>query len=874
MKYRKWVPNDVWIEKHRGTENTEYSAVTSSVISVPLCFNPFHSENMQAVLGLTFLKYRKRLPDDVRKEKHRGTEDTEDEIASCTSPRLFSSPSALWHLGRPQFLSSILPDSGSHFKSLHLNPGQKLDKNVLVTIWLMLLSATLAMSVNDFYQQRQLAKEEVRQRALETIEKLLAEFGDMLLHKSGRQIAACYIRYSTDKQNSFEAQLRAIFNFAVANGLSICRENIFYDLGISGAKHDRHGLNAIRQARSAGQFQVFLAFTSSRLARNLKTLLEVLNEEFVGNGTRSVLVDQNLDSKDLERWKLLLPLMGWLDEVQRNNNAGYIRAAHRNLLARRMYYSSETYGYGGEVIEGFFTKRGRPVRLRIVDSETAAVVNFIFDKFISDVSIGRIVTQLNEDTSLPRPPKSTKNRFSRDFVKHVLECEFYLGVFIYNSEADVSALSPDEMRELANSHHGVFSFAELQIVSDEKFLAARERLQLNSQKLKSALRVPRSKDRNNKDRPTLLNGFLFCPSCDNQLVVTGAKGAAFGCKTCKFLPVEQQFLYSQMPRRLATDLITEAICDKVFDNDEVMARCVDQFLVAAEGMQKPDPSVLAKLKSERKQAKDQLGLLVQSFTGEDVKLVKDQLDEFRHRLTKLDSEIAKEQRLVDQVVALPSREEAYEILAGFSEVLKHFSTDGSDDELDKARELINLLTGGRVETYQCGQKKAEVGWLQVRFKIDLAAALLGKDGLGNADNVTELVVDIREDAPVNPKIALAREMYDQDYFENEIAAELGASRASVNKWVRQSYEAEDKSKPNGYKRRKRIEKARGLHHYQQIGDLAFELEQSGLLICEIAEQLNTNRDVITAALREAYKKRGLSWLDGRARRKSLDRKSR
>ena len=30
-----------------------------------------------AVLGLAFLKYRTRVPNDVRKEKHRGTEDTE-----------------------------------------------------------------------------------------------------------------------------------------------------------------------------------------------------------------------------------------------------------------------------------------------------------------------------------------------------------------------------------------------------------------------------------------------------------------------------------------------------------------------------------------------------------------------------------------------------------------------------------------------------------------------------------------------------------------------------------------------------------------------------------------------------------------------------
>lgn len=735
-----------------------------------------------------------------------------------------------------------------------------LDKNLGRILSIVIISVTFwGMAFLPFSGEPEpkLTKEQVQQRTNQIIEKLMGEFGDQLTPKRARQIAACYLRYSTDKQNSFEAQLRAIFTFAAANGLSISRENIFYDLGISGATHDRVGLNAIREARKAGKFKVFLAFTSSRLARNLKTLLEVLDEEFVGNGTRSVLVDQNLDSKDVERWKLLLPLMGWLDEIQRNNNAGYIRAAHRALLARRLYYSSATYGFGGEAIHGFYTKLGRPVRMMVIDPATAAVVNFVFDKFISGVSIGRIVKQLNEDTSLPRPYKSKKERFSRDFVKRVLGCESYLGVFVYNKEAEVSNLSPDEMRALANNDGGVFVFTELQIISDEKFLAARQRLQENSQKLKSSLRNPRSKARDKSELPALLNGFLFCPGCDNQLVATGPGGTAYGCRTCKYQPVVGQFLYSQMSRRVATDMVVDAICKEVLSNQQVMKLAVEEFLVVAEGMQKPDPSVLSTLKSDRRKTLDQMNLLLQSFEGDDAKLVKDQLDDFRHRLTKLDSEILREQRLIDQVIALPTEDEAYEILQRFSKVLKHFSTTATDDELDKARELINLLTGGRIEAFQCGQKKPKLGWLQVRFTVNLAAALLGSDRCEKVGDSVEIVLDIRKETPLNPKIAKARKLYDQDYFENEIAEMLGAGRASVCNWIRDSYAADGKTKPDGYQRRKRIEKARELHHYQMISERVFELHESSMKIKDIAKLLNTDRNVVAKALSYARKKRGL-----------------
>ena len=58
-----------------------------------------------------------------------------------------------------------------------------------------------------------------------------------------------------------------------------------------------------------------------------------------------------------------------------------------------------------------------------------------------------------------------------------------------------------------------------------------------------------------------------------------------------------------------------------------------------------------------------------------------------------------------------------------------------------------------------------------------------------------------------------------------------------------------KEKPDGCQRRKRIEKARGLHHYQQISDEVFELYAAGLLLCEIAEKLGSRRDFFTDSLR-------------------------
>jgi hypothetical protein len=427
------------------------------------------------------------------------------------------------------------------------------------------------------------------------------------------------------------------------------------------------------------------------------------------------------------------------------------------------------------------------------------------------------------------------------------------------------------MRQLATASSNVFSFPDLQIITDEQFLSARAKLTGN----RATYRLSRSRDGEKKLRPVLLARFLKCTTCKTDLVVGGAHGRYFFCKSCKNLPVEQQNLFSEAPRRLATEMIITAICDKVLAVPGFVDSCVDRCVAEIDKLQQRDPSRLNHLQRQRKKSKDQLDLVIQNFTGEDVALVKDQLTRLRSELSRLDSEIASERRLVDQDTQMPTTNEIRETICRLSTILMSAIEDEESDEFDLARELIRLLTGGHIEMVQQGEKTAQRGWLQARMKINLAAVAL-RDCPGGIETSSEieLVVDIQRPKTLDPAIAEARILYDQDLFEHEIAQRMGRSRANVQQLLQKSFDAEGVPKPDGYERRKRIEKARGLHHYQLISDEVFELAESGVLLCEIAERLKTNRDVITESLRYAYEKRDLHLLDGRARRKSLDHKSR
>jgi hypothetical protein len=92
-----------------------------------------------------------------------------------------------------------------------------------------------------------------------------------------------------------------------------------------------------------------------------------------------------------------------------------------------------------------------------------------------------------------------------------LDNQVYLGIFVYDDSVDVSTMSPEKMRELAKTNPNVFSFPELQIVSDEQYLAARAIIQANQVKNQSAVQLPRYRNGSDSDRPMLFNGSCFAP---------------------------------------------------------------------------------------------------------------------------------------------------------------------------------------------------------------------------------------------------------------------------------------------------------------------------------------------------------------------------
>jgi len=281
---------------------------------------------------------------------------------------------------------------------------------------------------------------------------------------------------------------------------------------------------------------------------------------------------------------------------------------------------------------------------------------------------------------------------------------------------------------------------------------------------------------------------------------------------------------------------------------------------------------------KRKQLRAKLDALLESFSGDSIEFVKDRLAEIRSELTQVELGITNHKAVQDQLIEIPSEGEAREILKNFGNVLLDSDLTADGKELDQARSIISMLTGGRIDAYQCGEKKAQKGWLKVNFTVNPSWLLLrGASISGDTTDADTIPIEIeikKKPTEIDPRIAQARELYDAGKLETEISRRLGVSRSLVYKWIKISFNSEGVEKPNGYERRKQIEAVRELHHYQQISESIFELAASGMKLHELAERHGVHADTVIKAWTYARAQRELPQIDWRNRPTDWRRKPR
>ncbi|MDB5313415.1 MAG: Recombinase [Gemmataceae bacterium] len=329
--------------------------------------------------------------------------------------------------------------------------------------------------------------------------------------------------------------------------------------------------------------------------------------------------------------------------------------------------------------------------------------------------IDEIVRRLNADPAVPPPPKSPNRTWTHDSVRKLLRNRRYRGCWRYGETETVWVSSKDYARQVTRREPlKEVQIEGLRLVPDDAWYAAQALLAKEVEKVVG--RKPRDGD--TASRPRVLNGLFYCPTHDRKLYVGGVNGKYLVCKDCRGLPADRRPLFSQLPRALALRKTCETLAGLIRADVDLLGRVTGACRGYAAEQQAPDPARVAAV-GARQAKRDQRIKFILRNPGE---TEADQA-ESEAELRRLRKERAEDQAALDalraaaRAVAVPTEDAVAAMVAGLPDILAGAADDPSPESAGPVRELIDRLTGGRIDLEQAGERRARRGWLRGRSGI-------------------------------------------------------------------------------------------------------------------------------------------------------------
>ena len=237
---------------------------------------------------------------------------------------------------------------------------------------------------------------------------------------------ALYIRVSTVKQaeegNGLAAQRSELDKYCALQGWSVAPEHVFVDAGISGKSDDRPAFQAMMAAAQAGQIQRIVATKLDRIARNLKNLLQTV-DELKKYGCALVIKKEQFDTST-PQGMFVLQMLGAVSELERSMIGERVQSG-------RVENAKDGRYNGSRCPLGYQYKDGR-----FIPTDRASLVERIFAQWNAGQSLNAITRSLNEDGT---PTPSGKGAWTVAGIKHILANGAYCGLAQWNDEETPSA---------------------------------------------------------------------------------------------------------------------------------------------------------------------------------------------------------------------------------------------------------------------------------------------------------------------------------------------------------------------------------------------------------------------------------------------------
>ena len=243
-------------------------------------------------------------------------------------------------------------------------------------------------------------------------------------------IAALYARVSTSKQEiqeTIDSQLEEIKRKIQEDGNILPSENIFMDDGWTGEMLLRPGLDAMRDAATAGAFQALYVYDRGRLSR-VFAYQEIIIEDLLNLDIQFVTLHDIKAETPEER--VLQAMQGVFHEYERVKIVDRMRRGKLFKAKNGILINGHSL-YGYDYIKKTDTK---PAHYKI-NEEQARVVRMIFDWVGNErISLNEVIRKLYD---LGIPPRKAKSEFwTKGPVVRILQQESYIDGCVYFNKSE------------------------------------------------------------------------------------------------------------------------------------------------------------------------------------------------------------------------------------------------------------------------------------------------------------------------------------------------------------------------------------------------------------------------------------------------------
>ena len=459
--------------------------------------------------------------------------------------------------------------------------------------------------------------------------------------------AALYARVSSDRQDvdlSVSAQLRALKDYARANGYSVARQ--YVDEAESGLVADRPQFREMIEegSKPKAPFDVILVWKFSRFTRKREHAV-AFKSMLRRKGIRVVSITEQ--AEDNATGRLLEGIIESVDEFYSENLAQEVVRGMREAASRGFFLGSKApFGYRRvKVSDGM---KERPTLE--VDPATAPVVKEIFESSLSGYGLKEICRTLND-----RGITNRGKRWYKGGLHYLLTNEAYTGTAVWGRTTKVEK-AQDPVR---------VEGAWPALVSRELFDAVQQAMRDRAPKVQRPGRV---------GSKFLLSGLLKCGVCGRPYSGQGAKSGQFAYYVCGTLFREGagtcSARYLNAPR--VEDFIVEKIRERIL-TEETIVELVTMVAEEIDAMAGELSGRLEVIDAELRDVRKRLERLYEALETSELTLevLSPRIFSLRHREEQLeaareDAETQLEQRRVE----LPATEEIKGYVADFREFLQ------------------------------------------------------------------------------------------------------------------------------------------------------------------------------------------------------------